>query len=222
MPGSLPDDDSPKPGVTVPAWTRRAAHEVGAAALDRQRRLPKRIGSQLELAEALAKAGCPVTQATVSRDIRELRLEKTSDALGRPRYVVPGRGSRRDPRESLNAVLEQFGVRATAAQNIVVVQSELGSAPAIARALDRLEHPKIVGTLAGDDTCLVITAGPADAKKVAPRARVPRSARALRSLPSAAAPGTRRAARSLPCRSSARPAPRRSRPRARRERSAAC
>ena len=52
--------------------------------------------------------------------------------------------------------------RATAAQNIVVVQSELGSAPAIARALDRLEHPKIVGTLAGDDTCLVITAGPAD------------------------------------------------------------
>ena len=47
------------------------------------------------------------------------------------------------------------------------MQSELGSAPAIARAIDRLEHPKIVGTLAGDDTCLVITAGPADAKKVA-------------------------------------------------------
>jgi transcriptional regulator of arginine metabolism len=127
----------------------------------------KRIGSQLELAEALAKAGCPVTQATVSRDIRELRLEKTSDALGRPRYVVAGRGSRRDPREALNAVLEQFGIRATAAQNVVVVQSELGSAPAIARALDRLEHPKVVGTLAGDDTCLVITAGPAAAKAVA-------------------------------------------------------
>jgi len=108
-----------------------------------------------------------VTQATVSRDIRELRFEKTSDALGRPRYVVPGRGSRRDPREALNAVLEQFGTRATPAQNIVVVQSELGSAPAIARALDRLEHPKIVGTLAGDDTCLVITAGPAEAKRVA-------------------------------------------------------
>jgi transcriptional regulator of arginine metabolism len=129
--------------------------------------LRKRIGSQLELAEALAKAGCPVTQATVSRDIRELRLEKTSDALGRPRYVVPDRGSRRDPRESLNAVLEQFGVSATPAQNMVVVQSELGSAPAIGRAIDRLEHPKIVGTLAGDDTCLVITAGPADAKNVA-------------------------------------------------------
>jgi transcriptional regulator of arginine metabolism len=127
----------------------------------------KRIGSQLELAEALAKAGCPVTQATVSRDIRELRLEKTSDALGRPRYVVPGRDGRGDPRAALEGVLRQFGVRATAAQNIVVVQSELGSAPAIARALDRLEHPQVVGTLAGDDTCLVITATAADARKVA-------------------------------------------------------
>ncbi len=51
----------------------------------------RRVGSQQELAEALAKAGCLVTQATISRDIRELRLEKTSDALGRPRYVLPGR-----------------------------------------------------------------------------------------------------------------------------------
>ena len=127
----------------------------------------RRIGSQLELAEALAKAGCRVTQATVSRDIRELRLEKTSDALGRPRYVLPGRARQTDPRDALNGVLRQFGVRATVAQNIVVVQSELGTAPAIARALDRLEHPKIVGTLAGDDTCLVITGGPADAHSVA-------------------------------------------------------
>jgi len=128
----------------------------------------RRIGSQLELAEALGKAGYPVTQATISRDIRELRLEKTSDALGRPRYVMPGRrGARDDPRKSLNGVLRQFGVRATAAQNIVVVQSELGTAPAIARALDRLEHPKIVGTLAGDDTCLVITSGTGDARAMA-------------------------------------------------------
>ena len=127
----------------------------------------RRIGSQLELAEALTRAGCAVTQATISRDIRELRLEKTSDALGRPRYVLPGRDGRGDPRAALEGVLRQFGIRATAAENIVVVRSELGSAPAIARALDRLEHPKIVGTLAGDDTCLVITAGAADARKVA-------------------------------------------------------
>jgi len=87
--------------------------------------------------------------------------------LGRPRYVLPERGSRSDPRDSLNAVLAQFGRRVVQAQNIVVVHSELGSAPAIARALDRVEHPKVIGTLAGDDTCLVITNGPPDAKSVA-------------------------------------------------------
>ncbi|MGZ4257807.1 MAG: arginine repressor [Gaiellaceae bacterium] len=127
----------------------------------------RRIGSQQELASALSGAGCAVTQATVSRDIRELGLEKTTDALGRPRYVLPGRGRQADPRATLESVLGQFGLRATAAQNCVVVQSELGSAPAIARALDRLEHPRIVGTLAGDDTCLVITRSVADARAVA-------------------------------------------------------
>jgi transcriptional regulator of arginine metabolism len=127
----------------------------------------RRVGSQHELAAALAGAGCEVTQATISRDIRELRLEKTTDALGRPRYVLPGRSRPADPRETLAGVLRQFGVRTTAAQNIVVVQSELGSAPAIGRALDQLEHPKIVGTLAGDDTCLVITRTVADARAVA-------------------------------------------------------
>src|SRR5213592_1452317 len=127
----------------------------------------KRVGTQFELLGALAQSGCNVTQATISRDIRELGLEKTRDVLGRPRYVLPERGSRRDPRDSLNAVLAQFGRRAVQAQNIVVVHSELGSAPAIARALDRVEHPKVIGTLAGDDTCLVITNGPPDAKSVA-------------------------------------------------------
>ena len=117
----------------------------------------RRVGSQHELQDALRSAGCEVTQATISRDIRELGLEKTRDVLGRPRYVLPERGSRSDPRDSLNAVLAQFGRRAVQAQNIVVVHSELGSAPAIARALDRLEHPLVIGTLAGDDTCLVIT-----------------------------------------------------------------
>jgi transcriptional regulator of arginine metabolism len=128
----------------------------------------KRIGTQQELLEALADAGCRVTQATVSRDLRQLGLEKVHDALGRPRYVAPEQAPRRlDPRETLDAVLTQFGRSATAAQNIVVVHSELGSAPAIARALDRLEHPRIVGTLAGDDTCLVIAGSGADARSLA-------------------------------------------------------
>jgi transcriptional regulator of arginine metabolism len=127
----------------------------------------RRVGSQHELQGALRSAGCEVTQATISRDVRQLGLEKTRDVLGRPRYVLPGRGSRGDPRESLKAMLAQFGLRAVQAQNIVVIQSELGSAPAIARALDRVEHAKVVGTVAGDDTCLVITRDGAEAKSVA-------------------------------------------------------
>jgi transcriptional regulator of arginine metabolism len=116
----------------------------------------KRVGTQFELLDALERSGCRVTQATVSRDIRELGLEKVHDPLGRPRYVLPDGGRRPDPRDALRTVLAQFGRRAVAAQNIVVLQSELGTAPAIARALDQVEHPIVVGTLAGDDTCLVI------------------------------------------------------------------
>jgi transcriptional regulator of arginine metabolism len=127
----------------------------------------RRVGTQFELLAALEAAGCHVTQATVSRDIRALGLEKTHDALGRPRYALPEGGRRSDPRASLTAILGQFGRRATAAHNIVVLHSELGSAPAIARALDRLAHPNVVGTLAGDDTCLVIAPDDAQAKQLA-------------------------------------------------------
>jgi transcriptional regulator of arginine metabolism len=128
----------------------------------------KRIGTQYELLEALAAAGCRVTQATVSRDIAQLGLEKGHDALGRPRYSLPvGRPRRGDPRDAVRRILGEFGRQAVAAQNLVVVVSELGSAPAIARALDRLAHPKVVGTLAGDDTVLVIARNAADARALA-------------------------------------------------------
>jgi transcriptional regulator of arginine metabolism len=147
-----------------------AVRQLGKA--DRQRLIGsivtrRRVGTQFELLDALQAAGCVVTQATISRDIRELGLEKTHDTLGRPRYALPEGGRRADPRETLAAILAQFGRRATAASNIVVLQSELGSAPAIARALDRSEHPKVVGTLAGDDTCLVIAKDARDASSLA-------------------------------------------------------
>src|ERR1700709_2624856 len=108
-----------------------------------------RPGTQQELLDALERAGCRVTQATVSRDIRELGLEKAHDPLGRDRYVLPNRERRADPRETLNSLLAQYGRGAVAAQNVVVIQSEIGSAPAIARALDRSGHPLAVGTLPG-------------------------------------------------------------------------
>jgi transcriptional regulator of arginine metabolism len=126
-----------------------------------------RLGTQQELLEALETAGCSVTQATVSRDIRELGLEKARDPLGRHRYVLPNRERRTDPRDTLESLLRQFGRDAVAAQNIVVVQAEIGSAPAIARALDRLAHPLVIGTLAGDDTCLVIAADSKGARELA-------------------------------------------------------
>ena len=127
----------------------------------------KRLGTQLELIEALAAAGCRVTQATVSRDVRELGMVKTPDPLGRTRYSLPSPAGRVDPRELLDKLLAQFGRSAVAAQNVVVVQCEIGSAPAIARALDRLAHPLVVGTLAGDDTCLVVSADARRARTLA-------------------------------------------------------
>ena len=127
----------------------------------------KRIGTQFELKAALEAVGCAVTQATISRDIRELGLEKTHDPVGRPRYTLPHGGPKVNPREALDTILRQFGRQATAAQNIVVIHSELGSAPAIARALDRLEHPRVIGTLAGDDTCLVVARDARDAAALA-------------------------------------------------------
>jgi transcriptional regulator of arginine metabolism len=127
----------------------------------------KRVGTQFELLDALAGSGCAVTQATISRDIRELGLEKTHDQFGRPRYVLPHVSRRSDPAEALNSVLGQFGRKVTAAGNIVVLESDLGAAPAIARALDELGHERIVGTLAGDDTVLAIAPSERDARVLA-------------------------------------------------------
>ena len=142
------------------------------AKADRQRLVASlverlQLGTQQELLEALEAAGCRVTLATVSRDIRELGLEKGRDPLGRDRYVVPHSTRRADPRETLNSLLQQFGRGAVAAQNIVVIQSEIGTAPAIARSLDRSGHPLVIGTLAGDDTCLVIAADEERARELA-------------------------------------------------------
>jgi transcriptional regulator of arginine metabolism len=127
----------------------------------------KRVGTQFELLDALADSGCSVTQATISRDIRELGLEKTHDQFGRPRYVLPHSVRRGDPAEALNSVLGQFGRSVTAAGNIVVLQSDLGAAPAIARALDELGHERVVGTLAGDDTVLAVAPSERDARVLA-------------------------------------------------------
>jgi len=88
----------------------------------------------------------------------------TSAGLG---MCLPHVARRTDPADVLDSILGQFGRKVTPAGNVVVLQSELGSAPAIARALDQLEHDRIVGTLAGDDTVLIISPSERDAKTLA-------------------------------------------------------
>ncbi len=144
----------------------------GLGKSDRQRLIEsvigrRRIGTQHELGEALAAAGCSVTQATLSRDLRELGVEKVRDGLGLPRFLLPGSARPTEPRAALAAILGRHSRSVSAAQNIVVIRAELGSAGAIARALDRAAHPLVVGTLAGDDTCLVIAADAAGAAELA-------------------------------------------------------
>jgi transcriptional regulator of arginine metabolism len=116
----------------------------------------REIGTQRELVHALGALGCDVTQATVSRDIRELDLQKVRTHLGRAKYVLSARERPRDPEQSASHVLRDFARQVARAQNIAVVRCEIGTASTVARAIDNLNHSDIVGTLAGDDTILVI------------------------------------------------------------------
>jgi len=127
----------------------------------------RRVGTQQELGAALAAAGCVVTQPTLSRDLRELGVEKVRNGLGLPRYLLPGGARPPEPRATLASILARHGRRLSAAGNIVVIRTEPGTAGAIARAVDRAEHPLVVGTLAGDDTCLVIAPDTAAAAELA-------------------------------------------------------
>ena len=116
------------------------------------------VSTQRELVNALGALGCEVTQATVSRDIRELDLQKVRTHLGRPKYVLSSRERPKDPEQAAQNVMRDF-VRSTAlAEQLVVVRCEIGTASTIARQIDNLNHTDILGTLAGDDTFVVIVA----------------------------------------------------------------
>jgi transcriptional regulator of arginine metabolism len=120
------------------------------------------VSTQRELVNALGSLDCEVTQATVSRDIRELDLQKVRTHLGRPKYVLSSRERPKDPEQAAQNVMRDF-VRSTAtAEQLVVVRCEIGTASTIARQIDNLNHTDVLGTLAGDDTFVVIVA---DAQK---------------------------------------------------------
>jgi transcriptional regulator of arginine metabolism len=127
------------------------------------------VHSQTELAELLAEAGIQVTQATLSRDLEELGAVKVSGA-----YLIPEDGNR-PLRQSEQAparlvrLLRELLTGADASGNLVVLRTPPGAAQFLASALDRSGLPDVVGTIAGDDTILVVareaTGGPALAEK---------------------------------------------------------
>lgn len=113
----------------------------------------KRIESQDGLREALAAEGISVTQATLSRDIRELTLAKLVDPQGGSYYANPQEGTLRP---DLDAVLPTLLVSIEGTGPLLVCKTATGGAPAVAAALDTAGWKEIIGTLAGDDTLLII------------------------------------------------------------------
>jgi transcriptional regulator of arginine metabolism len=116
------------------------------------------VASQRELVEELAAAGCDVTQATVSRDLREIGLQKGRDMGGRVRYAfMPNLEERPDPPVACSRMLKEFGRGLAVAQNLVLLRCDAGTAPGMGRVIDELDHELILGCVAGDDTVLVVS-----------------------------------------------------------------
>ncbi|MBI1796949.1 MAG: hypothetical protein HYR74_07845 [Candidatus Eisenbacteria bacterium] len=116
----------------------------------------QRFSSQEELAHALARARVPVTQATLSRDLRSLGVGKRPGPGGRPVYQLPGPATETLDRDRQLLDLKAFVNEVRVAQNLVVVRTPPGHANGVARAIDLLGFDGIVGSVAGDDTVLVI------------------------------------------------------------------
>lgn len=115
----------------------------------------KAIETQEELAEELKSAGFEVTQATVSRDIKTLRLIKIQGSDGKYRYSIINQ-NRNDMLEKLSSILINTVISVENIDKIVVVKTISGSASAAAEAIDRLELGEIAGTIAGDNTIFIL------------------------------------------------------------------
>jgi transcriptional regulator of arginine metabolism len=109
------------------------------------------VMSQDELRQRLAKEGFDVTQATLSRDLNELRLSK-----GPTGYSLPSDSTEDEELPTLEELLESFGLTVQQAMNQLVVRTTLGSAQPVAAAIDREDWDGVLGTIAGDDTILLI------------------------------------------------------------------
>ena len=126
------------------------------------------IETQEQLVDYLRAAGFPVTQATVSRDIKELQLVKVQTETGRYKYSLPPE-KKVAPAVQLQKALSDTLVKMDQADHLVVLKTIPGNAQAVGALIDQLDWEEIVGTICGDDTCLMITRSRADAKKVLAR-----------------------------------------------------
>lgn len=123
------------------------------------------VETQQELAHRLKEEGFEVTQATVSRDIRDMKLSKMPTGEGHQKYVRFHNDEKHLSGKYVNVLKEGF-VSIDMAQNILVVKTVSGMAMAVAAAIDAMKYPEIVGTIAGDDTIMMAVRTVEDTKSL--------------------------------------------------------
>lgn len=123
------------------------------------------VETQQQLAGLLTEAGFDVTQATVSRDIRKLKLSKVPDGNGHQKYVLLRADEKHLSSKYVNVLKEGF-ISMDMAQNILVVKTVSGMAMAVAAAIDAMKIEEIVGSIAGDNTVMMAMGSVEDAQIV--------------------------------------------------------
>lgn len=121
------------------------------------------IDNQIELAEELKRRGYNVSQATISRDIKELNLIKTPGSKKKLRYTKGGFDLTNIPSKYVE-LFKQVSVSITAVNNLIVIKTLSGNAGTAAMAIDQMHFSEILGTIAGDDVLLIISKSNNDAE----------------------------------------------------------
>ena len=124
------------------------------------------IRTQEEMLDSLQKLGFKTTQATVSRDIKDLKIIKTADGSGLYRYTPSAPAESGDFAAKLHKIFTETVYKTDFAGNIVVLKTYSGMGNAAGAAVDSMKIEGVVGTLAGDDTMLIITRSPAAAEQI--------------------------------------------------------
>ena len=128
------------------------------------------VGSQEELRQLLLGRGMEVTQATLSRDLRDLHLARISETGG-ARYVLPESLAPDDDKPLLASLLPQLFAKVDGVGELVVLHTVASGAQPIAEAIDLEEFPEVLGTIAGDDTILIVTRSAAARAELTERLR---------------------------------------------------